>query len=293
MSFAQRFDPRASIAEAVGATRRGGRKRPLSVTIGVAITAGFVVVGIVSALWTPYPPNAPATGAFLSPPTWSHPFGTDGTGGDIFSRALAATHTDVGITLAVVALALVFGTVWGAIAGFVEGWFDEFTRRVLQLINAFPALLLAMLVIYALGRSILDVIFVVALIPLPDYVRLSRAEVLTRKHWPFAEAAHMIGRRPYSVLFRHIVPNGMRPLVAYAAINASWVIATVGALGYLGLGIQPGSAEWGSMIASGQSGITSGQWWISFFPGLGIFLLALAFHMIGDGLADTEDARRG
>ena len=212
---------------------------------------------------------APATGTFFAPPSWSHLFGTDATGGDIFSRTLAATHTDVGITLAVVALALVVGTLWGSLIGFYGGWLDALTLRILQVMNSFPALLLAMLVISAMGRGILDVILVVALIPLPDYVRLARAEVMTKKTWQFAEAARMIGQRRNGVLFRHLVPNSTRPLLAYAGINASWVIATVGALGFLGLGIQPGSAEWGSMIAGGESTIVNGQWWISFFPGLG------------------------
>jgi len=137
------------------------------------------------------------------------------------------------------------------------------------------------------------VIFVVAVIPLPDYVRLARAEVLTKKNWQFAEAARMIGRSPRSVLFRHLVPNSTRPLFAYAAINASWVISTVGALGFLGLGIQPGSVEWGSMISGGETGIVSGQWWISFFPGAAIFLLAAALHLIGDGMSDDDLVRRG
>ena len=224
-------------------------------------------MAVVSAFWTPYPPLAPATGPFGASPSAAHLFGTDATGGDIFSRALAATHTDVGITLAVVGLSLVAGTVWGALIGFYGGWADRLSLRILQVMNAFPSILLAMLVISAFGRGLVDVILVVALIPLPDYVRLARAEVMTKKHWQFAEAARMIGRRAAGVLFRHLVPNSTRPLLAYAGINASWVIATVGALGFLGLGIQPGSAEWGSMIAGGESGIVDGQWWMSFFPG--------------------------
>ena len=266
--------------------------QPLTLKLGIGVVALFAVVAVISAFWTPYPPNQPATGAFLSPPSWSHPFGTDAVGADIFSRAFAATHTDVGITVAVISLALVVGTVWGSLVGFYGGWADELTMRLLQVMNAFPALLLAMLVISAMGRGIVDVIFVVALLPLPDYVRLARAEIMTRKTWQFAEAARMTGRRPISVLFHHLVPNSLRPLFAYAGINASWVVATVGALGFLGLGIQPGSAEWGSMISGGESQIVSGNWWISFFPGVGIFLLAAAFHLIGDGLSDADLSRR-
>ncbi len=259
--------------------------------VGAAIVLVFLLVAVVSVFWTPYPPEAPAVGDFSAGPVLAHPFGTDQAGSDVFSKALAATRVDVGITIAVVLLALVVGAVWGAIAGYVGGWFDALTQRILQTLNAFPALLLAMLAISALGRGLLVVIFVVALIPLPDYVRLARAEIVTRKTWEFAEAARMVGRGHSGVLFRHLLPNSTRPLIAYAAINASWVVSTVGALGFLGLGFQPGSAEWGSMIAGGQTAIAIGQWWICFFPGLGIFLLALAFHLIGDGLTDADLTR--
>jgi peptide/nickel transport system permease protein len=280
---------------AYAAARRAAafRNLPGSVKAGLGIVAGFIALSVMSLFWTPYPPLTPATGAFYAAPSWQHLFGTDATGGDVFSRFLRAAATDVGLTLAVVGIALVVGTVWGSLAGFYGGWADSLSLRLLQVMNSFPSLLLAMLVIAAMGRGLIDVIVVVALIPLPDYVRLARAEIITKKHWQFAEAARMIGRRPLGVLFRHLVPNSTRSLFTYAAVNGSWVVATVGALGYLGLGIQPGSAEWGSMIAGGQQGIVSGQWWISFFPGLGIFLLAAALHMIGDGLTDDDLVRRG
>ena len=266
---------------------------PGSVWAGTGIVCCFVALSALSLVWTPYPPLAPATGDFYAPPSLGHLFGTDATGGDVFSRFLRASAVDVGLTLAVVAISLAVGTVWGSLSGFYGGWADRLSLRVLQVMNSFPSLLLAMLVIAAMGRGLIDVVLVVALIPLPDYVRLARAEIITKKNWLFAEAAQMIGRRPLGVLFRHLVPNSTRPLFTYAAVNGSWVVATIGALGYLGLGIQPGSAEWGSMIAGGQQGIVTGQWWISFFPGLGIFLLAAALHIIGDGMTDNDLVRRG
>lgn len=274
-------------------SRRNFRGRSISLRFGVAIVGLFALMSIISLIWTPYPPDAHATGDFNSPPGGGHFFGTDATGADVFSRVFSAATLDVGIALAVVALALVVGTVWGSLTGFYGGWLDLLTLRVLQVMNSFPSLLLAMLVLSTLGRGLLNVILIVALIPLPDYVRLARAEILTKKNWQFAEAARMIGHRPFSVLFRHLVPNSTRPLLAYAAVNASWVVSTVGALGFLGLGIEPGSAEWGSMISGGQVGIVTGQWWISFFPGVGIFLLAAALHLIGDGLSDDDMVRHG
>ena len=269
------------------------RNRSASTRLGIAIVVFFLALSLLSQVWTPYPPGAQATGLFNAEPSWSHLFGTDASGADVFSQTLIATTTDVWITLAVVSLALLVGTLWGSAVGFVGGWADALTLRVLQVMNAFPSLLLAMLVIATLGRGLANVIFVVALIPLPDYVRLARAEVMTKKTWQFAEAARMVGRRPSGVLLAHLVPNSVRPVLTYAAVNGSWVVATVGALGFLGLGIQPGSAEWGSMIAGGQAGIVTGQWWISLFPGLGIFLLAYALHLIADGATDEDLVRRG
>lgn len=273
--------------------RRRFRARSASFQLGVAIVGLFALMSLVSLVWTPYPPDAKATGDFNAPPSGAHLFGTDATGADVFSRVISAATLDVGISLAVVGIALVVGTVWGSLVGYYEGPLDRLTLRLLQVMNSFPSLLLALLVLSTLGRGLLNVVLIVALIPLPDYVRLARAEILTKKNWQFAEAARMVGHRPITVLFRHLVPNSLRPLIAYAAVNASFVVSTVGALGFLGLGIEPGSAEWGSMIAGGQVGIVSGSWWISFFPGLGIFLLAAALHLIGDGMSDDDMVRHG
>lgn len=256
--------------------------------LGLGLLAVLLGGALLSKIWTPYPPEATGVGPVYAPPSAEHWFGTDRVGADVFSRTLAGGLTDVLITIAVVALALSVGTVWGALAGFYGGWFDSATMRLLEVVQAFPALLLAMLTVAVAGPGILNVILVVAVIPLPDYVRLARADVLTKKNWQFAEAARMVGNRPLVVLFKHLVPNSMRPLLAYASINASWVIGNIAALGYVGLGIEPGSAEWGSMISRGQDAIVSGDWWISFFPGVAILLLCISFHLIGDGLSDQN-----
>lgn len=276
----------------VGRWRGSALQRSVSLRVGVAIAAVLGVAAVVSVFWTPYPPMASGVGPVYDPPSAAHWFGTDRIGADVFSRTLAATSLDVSITVAVVLLALAVGTVWGALAGFYRGWFDTLTMRFLEILQAFPSLLLAMLVIAVAGPGVVNVIIVVALLPLPDYVRLARAEIMSKKTWQFAEAARMVGHRPLGVLFRHLVPNSLRPLVAFASINASWVAGSIAALGFVGLGIEPGAAEWGSMIARGQDSITSGEWWISFFPGIGIFLLAAAFHLIGDGLAEAGPGSR-
>jgi peptide/nickel transport system permease protein len=135
------------------------------------------------------------------------------------------------------------------------------------------------------------VIIVVAIVGIPDYLRLARAEILSKKTWQFAEAGQMVGNPPLRLLRKHLVPNSVLPLIAYSSINASWVTGLIASLGFLGLGIEPGSAEWGAMIARGEDSIVSGEWWISFFPGLAIFVLAAAFYLIGDGITEGRDRR--
>ena len=269
--------------------RRTRARKPAALWVGVALLVVLVGAGLVALVWTPYPPMATGVGGVYEAPSAAHLFGTDRLGADILSRCMAAAMLDVSITVVVVLLSLLVGTVWGSLAGFFGGAFDQVTMRTLELLNSFPSLLLAMLVIAVAGPGIRNVILVVAILPLPDYVRLARAEVRSKKTWQFAEAAQLVGRRPLGVLFAHIVPNSMRPLLTFASVNASYVAATIGALGFLGLGIQPGSAEWGSMIARGQDAILSGQWWVAGFPGLMIFLLAAAFHLISDAVADSRD----
>ncbi|QHC60399.1 ABC transporter permease [Rathayibacter sp. VKM Ac-2760] len=270
-------------------SKRERTTRPLALIAGLSILALLLGVGVVALFWTPYPPMSTGVGGVYAPPSLAHPFGTDRLGADVLSRTMAAATVDVSITVAVVLLSLTIGTLWGSLAGFYGGWFDYLTMRALELLNSFPSLLLAMLVIAVAGPGILNVILVVALLPLPDYVRLARAELRSKKTWQFAEAAQLVGRRPSGVLFSHLVPNSLRPLLTFASVNASYVAATVGALGFLGLGIQPGAAEWGSMIARGQDAILSGQWWVAGFPGLAIFLLAAAFHLLSDAIADSRD----
>lgn len=129
-------------------------------------------------------------------------------------------------------------------------------------------------------------IIVIAIVGLPGYVRLARAEVKTRKTWEFADAARIMGNGPVRVLFTHILPTGTTPLISYAAVNAAWVAIVVSSLGFIGIGIEPGTAEWGSMIAAGRDSVS--QYWVSLFPGLGVLLLASAFYLLGDGIVESR-----
>jgi peptide/nickel transport system permease protein len=273
------------VAAAVPGAIRSIRSSSGALAIGLGILAFMVLMSLASLIWTPYPPAETGAGAVSSAPSAAHWFGTDSVGSDVFSRTISAGRTDVLYTILVVAVALVIGSTWGALAGFLGGWFETVTLRLLEVVQAFPALLMALFVISILGPGALNVILVVAIIPLPEFVRLARAEVMTKKNWQFAEAARMVGNRPLVVLFKHLMPNSWRPLLAYASISAAWVCGNIAALGFIGVGIQPDAVEWGSMIARGQADVVSGAWWESFFPGMGVLLLAIGCQLVGDGIA--------
>ncbi|MFI7276959.1 ABC transporter permease [Streptomyces sp. NPDC049879] len=285
----------AAPGPAAGTPAGGGRRRrplagrPVTLTLGCALMLLLLATAAVGQVWTPYDPEAPGVGLPFLSPGGGHWFGTDQAGADVFSKTLAATWTDLWLTVVAVAIAFAAGSVLGAVAGYWGGWADAVIMRATEILQSFPALLLALLLVTTLGSGLVNVIVVVAFVGLPGYLRLLRAEVRARKSWEFTDAAILAGNSGPRVLARHLVPNGMMPLVSYAAVNAAWVAIVVSSLGFVGVGIEPGSPEWGSMIAGGRT--SPDAYWISLFPGLGILLLATAFYLIGDGLTDREDHR--
>jgi peptide/nickel transport system permease protein len=277
--------PLARIASAAPGAIRSLRRSNSLLPMGLGLIGFLVLLSLIAVFWTPFPPTATGTGPVSTAPDGSHWFGTDAVGSDVFSRTIAAGREDVYLTIGVVVLALLIGSTWGGLAGFFGGWFDEVTLRFLETLQAFPSLLMALLVITVLGPGTVKVICVVAILPLPEFVRLARAEILTKKTWQFAEAARMVGNRPPVVLFKHLMPNSFRPLLAYASISSAYVCGSIAALGFIGVGIQPDAVEWGSMIARGQPDVVSGAWWEALFPGLGVLVLAIGFQFVGDGIA--------
>lgn len=298
-TIVQQADPaaRADLAPAAPAPHRPVRRltripRNLSLRVGLVIVALFVLLAVVSVLWTPYSPTKPSVGDPYLSPDGSFLLGTDRLGEDVLSRLMSGTRLDLGITAVAVAVALVIGTFLGVVAGYFGGWVDVVVLRLTEMVQAFPALLLAMLTAQAAGPGIKNIILVMAFVGFPDYLRLARAEVLTRRTWQYAEAARMVGGRSWRVAFRHLLPNSAGPLLAFTSINAAWVVLNTASLGFLGLGLTPGTPEWGSMVASGRDGIMTGNWWASFFPGLAILGLATAFYFVGDAVSDLTDPRR-
>ena len=260
--------------------------------IGLAVLGFYVFVALLSLVWTPYDPLQPGVGDGYLPPSREFLLGTDRLGADMLSRLIAGAKYDMGIACVAVLIALTVGTVLGVVAGYYGGVADILILRAVEMFQAFPSLLFAMLVVKAVGPGVLNVILVLSFVGIPDYLRLARAEIRSRRDWQYAEAARMVGNPRWRVAFRHLLPNSAGPLLAFTSINAAFVALVTASLGFLGLGLSPNTPEWGSMIARGQDGVMTGEWWVSFFPGLAILGMTGAFYLLGDAIADLNDPRR-
>ncbi len=229
-------------------------------------------------------------------PSWAHPFGTDGSGRDIFSRVLYGGRYSISIGFVVVALAASFGMVYGSVSGYYGGWVDEIMMRVVDVVLAFPMLVLALVIVAMFGGGYWQLVAAFAVVGWASYARLIRGEVLTIKENEYVLAAKALGARDRSVILKHVTPNAVAPVIVLATLNIGTVVIGVAALGFLGLGMPPGSAEWGSMLEGGRDAIIPGpggeiRWWITVFPGAAIFLFVMSMNMIGDGVNDALDAQ--
>lgn len=273
---------------AVGLTRRERisitARQNVVATVGVAILvlalgatfAGPALYGV-----DPLAVDAEAT---LAGPSAEHPFGTDTFGRDIFARVLDAGRLDFVIAFSVTGLALVVGSVLGAAAGYAGGILDDVVMRLVDLMLSFPAFILALAITVMLGNKVSYVIGALAVAYTPYFVRLTRGEVLKIRDSEYADAARVVGNPAWRVALRHVFPNSVAPSFVLASIVLGWSILDASALGFLGIGIKPPTAEWGTMVADGSRNLGTGQWWTWLFPGLAILVVVLAFNWIGDGL---------
>lgn len=240
----------------------------------------------------PYDPLATNASIALQPPSWAHWFGTDNVGRDVFSRVLVATRLDLSISVAAVALSFVVGSILGAVSGYWGGWLDIILNRFLDTIMAFPLFVLAMGIVAALGNTIENIIYATAIINMPFYARLVRAEVNIRRNAGFARAAKLSGNSDIRVLAMHIFPNALPPMMVQVSLNLGWAILNAAGLSFIGLGVRPPTPEWGIMVAEGANYIVSGEWWLAIFPGLWLMLAVFTFNLLGDGLRDIVDPRK-
>ena len=267
------------------------RSNPVTMA-AFAMLAVILLAAVVGPSLVPYDPLATNAAIALQPPSFEHWFGTDNLGRDVFSRVVVATRLDLTISIAAVALSFVIGSILGAIAGYWGGWIDAVLNRVLDTIMAFPLFVLAMGIVAAMGNTIENIIYATAIINIPFYARLVRAEVNIRREAGFVLAAKLAGNTDLRVLAFHIFPNALPPMMVQVSLNLGWAILNAAGLSFIGLGVRPPTAEWGIMVAEGANFIVSGEWWLAVFPGLALILAVFTFNLLGDGLRDMVDPRR-
>jgi peptide/nickel transport system permease protein len=262
------------------------------VTLGAFLMfTAFVFMALFGPWFAPYDPLASDTRAALSPPSAAHWFGTDSLGRDILSRIIVAAQLDFGIAVSAVAVSFAAGAALGSIAGFYGGWADRIIGRVADTIMAFPLFVLAMGIVAALGNTVFNIVLATAIINLPFYIRVARAEVNVRRNAGYVEAARLAGNSDLRTLALHVFPNVLPPMMVQISLNMGWAILNAAGLSFIGLGVRPPAAEWGIMVAEGATYIISGEWWIALFPGAVLMLAVFTFNLLGDGLRDIMDPR--
>lgn len=267
---------------------------------GAVIGLVFIVIVILVAIFAdyiaPHSPYQQFRDAFLTPPAWEQGgssrflLGTDAVGRDILSRLIYGTRYSLFIGAVVVTIALIGGITLGLIAGFMRGFVDTAIMRVMDVILAFPSLLLALVLVAILGPGLFNAMIAIAIVLQPHYVRLTRAAVLAERNKDYVVAARVAGAGPFHLMFQTILPNCMAPLIVQSTLSFSNAILDAAALGFLGMGAQPPTPEWGTMLAESREFILR-AWWVVTFPGVAILLTVLAINLIGDGLRDALDPK--
>ena len=262
-------------------------RTPLAV-VGAAIAIVWILVAIFAPLLAPHDPLAQTFVPF-SPPSREHLFGTDELGRDVFSRTLYGARISLPLGVLLVALASTIGGILGAVAGYFRRWVDAGVMRTADLVFAFPAILLAMVVTASLGPGLRNAVLALVIVAWPSYARVVRSLVLSVGDSEYVWATRLLGASARRSLVREVLPNVVGPVLVLATLDIGNAILLLSGLSFLGLGAQPPAAEWGSMVATGTQFFQ--QWWMGTFPGLAIFTAVLAFNFMGDSLRDVFDPR--
>ena len=225
----------------------------------------------------------------LQPPSSRHPFGTDRSGLDIFVRVFQAPRIDLTIVVLGVGLGAVIGVVLGVLTGFSRGIPGEISMRVADIIQAFPLLILAIALVSLSGNNLTNVVYVLAFVNVPVFLRLTRSRVLTIREQRFVQASVALGNSTPRLVFRHILPNALGPATVQFGVSMGYGILTLAGLAFLGVGVQVPTPEWGSMILTGSSNMTTGQWWIALFPGLALSVAVFAFNLLSEGIEKARE----
>ena len=264
--------------------------------IGLFFFLAVVLIALFADYVAPHLPNQQFRDALLQPPFWQEggsitfPLGTDAIGRDMLSRLIHGSRYSLFIGCIVVSFSLVVGIILGLVAGFFRGRVDTVIMRLMDIVLAFPSLLLALVLVAILGPSLINAMIAIAIVQQPHYVRLTRAAVMTEMTKDYVTASRVIGVKSLRLMFVTILPNCMAPLIVQAALSFSTAILDAAALGFLGMGAQPPTPEWGTMLAESREFILR-AWWVVTFPGVAILLTVLAINLMGDGLRDALDPK--
>ena len=264
--------------------------------IGLAICVALVIIAVFAPLLAPHDPDVQNRTALLLPPVWetggnaTYLLGTDAVGRDLLSRLIYGARFSLFIGLVVVSLALVVGITLGLVAGFFGGWVDILIMRVMDVILSFPSLLLALVLVAILGPGLGNAMIAITLVLQPHFVRLTRSSVMTERSRDYVIAVRTAGAGPIRIMLKTVLPNCLAPLIVQATLSFSNAILEAAALGFLGMGAQPPTPEWGTMLAEAREFILR-AWWVVTFPGLAILITVLAINLVGDGLRDALDPK--
>ncbi|HXX36875.1 MAG TPA: ABC transporter permease [bacterium] len=269
-------------------------RNPLALT-GCVIIAVLLGIAALAPQLAPHDPLAQNLDARLAPGIWAgnlvHPLGTDELGRDILSRVMYGTRISLFVGTVAILLMNLLGVSIGVTTGYFGGWADVVLMRVVDVLLAFPYIILAIAIMAVLGQGVLNAVIAIGIVNTPTMARLIRSVALALRERQFVEAARALGAGWLRVLRRHVLPNAMPQIIVFSALSLGETILYIAALGFLGLGISPPTPEWGAMVSTGKDDLVLGQWWPSAFPGAAIMLATLGFVLLGDGLRDVLDPR--
>ena len=265
-------------------------KRNRAATVGGMIVVLFVIIALLAPLISPYPPNEGDLAKRLKPPTREHLLGTDALGRDLLSRVIYGARISLQIQVVAVMIALVIGTILGMVGGYYGGKFDHLIMRLMDILLAFPGIFLAISIIAVLGTGLTNLMLAAGIYSVPQFARIVRGSVLTLKEKEFIEAARAVGENDFNILFRYLLPNSIAPIIIQTTLRMATVLLTASGLSFLGLGVQPPTAEWGAMLSNARAYLITAPH-VATVPGLAIMLVVMGFNLFGDGLRDSLDPR--
>jgi peptide/nickel transport system permease protein len=285
----EKDDPKApggvlSLASVQGAVSGSG-------VIGLLPMVLWIVVAVAAPLLTEYSPTRSIPEDALQAPSLLHWFGTNNTGADVFARVIYGARLDLFIGVTAVGVAFLLAVPIGALAGYSRSWWGGLVMRMMDFLQSFTIVVLAMTFVAVLGPRASNVIIILGILNIPIFARLTRSEVLVLREATFVEAAKCVGNSDFRLILGHILPNALGPALAQVSINIGWALLLTAGLSFVGAGLQPPAPEWGLQISEGADNMISGQWWISLFPGLALGLCVLSFAMAGDVIRALMDVR--